>query len=835
MAERIRFQSLIDDLRADLRSGLRWLRRSPIAAGAAVISIAVGVGAATAVFSLIDAVLVTRLPVREPGSLVVVARVDNQNGLGWSFTYPAYVRLRDSGALAETVAAADLPIAVDDGASLEPASGLLVSGNYFEALGLAPHAGRLLTRADDRAPGAHPLVVLAHGFWTRRFAGDPAVVGRVIRLAGHAMTIVGVAPARFRGLEGGVGPDVYVPLAMQAEMMAAPPRFADAAEPWVGIVGRVPAGTTREAAAARAGAILRAPDGGVAAGVPADRRVLLVDGARGRPTWRQRLVTPLAALGGLASAILLLVWANVANLLLARTIGRQGELAVRMTLGAGRARLVAQLVVEGLLLAAAGGGLGLVLAGWASSALATLALPSGASPLVAEALAGSRSLGVALVLIAATGVVCALAPALATRSMRLATGLRLDTRTTIGRRLLGRKALVAAQVGLSIVLLVGAGLFARTLANLRAVDLGVETSRLVTVRLDPTLAGYDLPRVRQLHDELIDRVAAVPGVRSASVAMIPLLAGSGWGSGLTLDTGLQDDRPGPDRNAVGPGYFHTLGTTIVAGRAFSRNDATAAPKVAIVNEAFARRYFGGAALGRRIGVGGPAGRADTTIVGVVRDGKYAGVREAAAPFWYVPYAQVDLLGRFRHGVARPARRRHAARPRGRRSRRRHRRGPPSRRRVRPAHRRLRRADAAGAPGQSDGVRAAGRRRRRGGVGGVGAAVRHRPLRPARLRHLGTGPRNRPPAGARGVAPLGRRARRRPGRAADRPGARGRPARRRRGVARRADAPLRPPTGGSGRAGGRGGDGPGTGRRGDVAAGAPRRPRRPYDRAALAVR
>jgi predicted permease len=646
MAERVSLlRTLIDGVRFDVGSAWRSLWRAPVVAFVSMVSIAIGVAGATSVFSLIDAVLVARLPVADPASIVVVARDDGRYGRGWSFTYPLFIRLRDSGVLREVSAATGAQVFVDDGARVEPAAGLLVSGGYFEMLGLTPAIGRLFTAGDDRTPGASPLVVLSHAYWQRRFGADKAVAGRVIRVTGHPMTVIGVAPERFRGLDGGAGPDVFLPLTMQAEVMAAPARFADARESWLVVTGRLPPGVTRAAVAARLDATLRGGDGGLRldGDAPADRRLTLVDGGRGRPTFRDRLTPALAALGGLAAAILMLAWATVANLLLARTIGRQREISVRMTLGASRARVAAQLTTEGVLLASAGGALGIVTAGWAGRVLANLALPAGASPLVAEALAGPRTFGVAAMLVAATGAICGLVPALATRSTLLAAALRLDPRTTTGRRLLGRKLLLSAQVALAVLLLVGAGLFARTLANLRAVDVGVETTHLLTLRIDPTLTGYDLARVRRLHDEIVERVDAIPGVRSASVAMIPLLAGNGWGSGIRLDTGALDDRPGPDRNAVGPAYFATLGTPLIAGREFTRADTAAAPSVAIVNEAFADRYFGGAALGRRIGTGDDS-RAATTIVGVVRDGKYAGVRDAAAPFWFVPYAQVDLGG-----------------------------------------------------------------------------------------------------------------------------------------------------------------------------------------------
>ena len=245
-------------------------------------------------------------------------------------------------------------------------------------------------------------------------------------------------------------------------------------------------------------------------------------------------------------------------------------------------------------------------------------------------------LAFALVLSVLAGFVCGIWPAVTAQRTDLAETLQSEGRTVAGGRLLGRKLLVAAQIALSFTLLAGAGLFARTLFNLRGVDFGFEAGHLLSARLDPTLSGYNKSQLAAFYDEVCEAVAALPGVRSASFAAIPVLNRSNWGSGITLDDGVRDDRPGPDRNAVGPGYFNTVGLKIVAGREFTNRDVESSPKVAVVNEAFAQKYFDGRALGRRVGRGGPDGSADAEIVGIVRNGRYAEVRETTAPFWYMP-------------------------------------------------------------------------------------------------------------------------------------------------------------------------------------------------------
>jgi predicted permease len=640
---------LIDRVRIELRDAWRGLRRAPAFAAVAILSIAIGIGACTAVFGLVNAVLLRLAPVRDPHALVLASRAAETRGLATSYSYPAYLALQGAASLEGLAAHGGVTANVEtDAGAAERASVGMVSGSFFDLLGVRAYRGRLLTPDDDRTPGGHPVVVLGHGYWQRRFGGEPGVVGRTIRVNGQPLTVVGVTPPAFNGLEAGAGPDLRVPLAMQAQVMASASRLTDARETWLIIVGRLKPGVSRSAAeselAARYDAFLaaqrRLTDAAPAGPAP---RLTLIDGSRGQPSLQRRFARPLAILGGLAAAVLLLVCLNVANLAIARTLTRRRELAVRLALGGSRARVAGQLLVEAALVATIGTALGLVLARVLAQALARVAASAtGGIPLAVPM--DARVLLVAALLGIGVAIACGVAPGLLARRMGAA-GYRFSQRLEIaGGRLTGRRLLVAAQIALSLALLTGAGLFARTLANLRGLDAGIDADRLLQARVDPTLMRADRPRLHRFYEELTGRLASVPGVESAAAAAIPRLSRSNWDSGVLLDTGARDEATGAERNAVTPGYFRTVGAQFVEGREPTAADVRSGRKVAVVNEAFARRYFDGRALGRRIGLTGAGATADVTIVGVVRDGKYVDLREPATPVWYVPYAQLEIAG-----------------------------------------------------------------------------------------------------------------------------------------------------------------------------------------------
>jgi predicted permease len=631
----------IDGLIADVRYGVRMAAHSPAFAAAAVLSMAIGIGANTAIFSLVNSVMLKPLPVHDPQALVLLGVSTDDGGLGSSFPYPFYRELRQATeALSGVLASASMSPSLDADGSAEQVDGELVSGNYFDVLGVQAHLGRLFTVVDERAD-LNRVVVLSHAYWQRRFGGDPSVIGRTIRLNRLPMTIVGVTPKSFHGIEPGALPALRVPITLEAEMHGGRPRLESAGDWWLQIIGRLAPGVSHAQAV---DALNRRYDA-----FRADRRIsqesperlLLLDGSGGRPTIRKRFSTSLVILTVLVAVVLALVCVNVGNLMLARSTVRQREMSLRKALGAGRLRLVRQLVIEVLVLAAAGGLLGLLLANWSTNVLARLV---GAPPEV-NIPTDVRVVGFATIVTVVAGLLCGVAPAWSSARVDLVSAMKVGASPVTAFRSRTRSFLVACQIALSLALLIGAGLFARTLFNLRHAGFGFETGQLALVSMNPVLAGYSPERVTAFYDDAIARISALPSVESASFAVMPLLDGNMWGSGLVLDNGQRDDRPGPTRNAVGPDFFRTIGLTLKEGREFTASDTASSEPVAIVNEAFVRRYLdGGPALGRRIGPGGSRGTARFVIVGVARDSKIANVRDAAMPFWYVPYAQIPSRG-----------------------------------------------------------------------------------------------------------------------------------------------------------------------------------------------
>jgi predicted permease len=631
----------------DLSSAWRSLRRRPGFSVAVIATLALGIGANTAIFSLVNAVLLRLMPVHDPRALVLLDVSSDRSRLGASFPYPFYRQLREShGVLAGVICQARMVPHVEAGGLPERVSGTLVSMNYFEVLGVGAHVGRVFSEGDERTSGGDRVAVLGYGYWQRRFGGDPAVVGRTIRMNTLPLTIIGVTAQGFDGLELGGVDDVRVPITLQPYMHRSTSRLESAQEWWLQILGRLAPGVTRE----QAEPVLQAEYARFRAANSSqgtENHLTLLDGSRGRPIIQTRFREPLAILAVLAALVLTLVCLNVANLLLARNAARQKEVSVTLALGAGPGRLVQQMLVEALLLAGIGGAVGLVLSSWSARLLAAIAMPSPNGPLIPliDVPLDRRVMLFTAATAGATALLCALAPALSAARTNLSAVLAAESRSVIRGRMLGRKILVGAQIALSLAILVGAGLFVRTLANLQRLDVGFETGHLALFELNPQLGGYDDQRVRLYYEELIARVTAMPGVRAATLSMMPLLDVSRWGSGLTLDTGEQDNTPGPLRDAVGAGYFAIAGMRIREGREFTAADRQGAPKVAIVNEAFARKYFpDGRAIGRRIGPGGSRGPAAITIVGVAADSRVVHVREAAEPFWYVPYMQLGAVG-----------------------------------------------------------------------------------------------------------------------------------------------------------------------------------------------
>ena len=651
----------------DLRYGARMLLKQPGFTLIAVLTLALGIGANTAIFSLLDQVMLRRLPVERPDELVVLrspgpmrGHVSTDSDNATSFSYPMYKNLREkNAAFAGLLARYAIPLSVSFGGQTERADGELVSGNYFETLGVRPAIGRVFSLEDDRTPGAHQVAVLSFGYWTRRFAQNPSVLNQTLLINGHQLTVVGVARAGFSGVQVGQSPDVFIPLTMQEQMTPNWKGLEDWNNYWLAIIGRLKPGFTREQAEA---AVLPTYQALLAEQLPTIRnpaqewrdrflakRIQLLAGAGGRQVIQRDIGTPMWALFGMVLLVLLIACTNVANLLLVRGLGRQREMAIRLALGASRWRLMRQLLVESLLLAFLGGALGLLAASWVSEALIR-AMNTGSG---AEGLSSGldlRVLGFGFALSIVTGIVCGLLPARRVTRGDTTTAIKdqsAATSASLSQTRL-RKGLVMAQVALTMLLLVGAGLMTRTLWNLRHVELGMKTDRMITFSLAPDLNGYKPEQVVAFSDQLREAVAAIPGVSGVAVATVPILTNSDESSNITPEGAAQ--LPNTDfqvlKNWIGPGTFAALGVPLLAGREFTRADTSASQKVAIINETAARQFFPNrSAVGARFAFGAGDVKLDIEIVGVVKDNKHSTVREQTRPFVYMPYTQDKNLGR----------------------------------------------------------------------------------------------------------------------------------------------------------------------------------------------
>ncbi|HVR72337.1 MAG TPA: ABC transporter permease [Vicinamibacteria bacterium] len=656
----------MDALRQDLRFAVRTLAASPGFTAVALLTLALGIGANTAIFTLMDQVMFRLLPVHEPERLVLLdgpgpfsGSTHSHSATVTEISHPLFLELRDKADVFDGVLAQyTTPVHLGEGGQTDRVDGVLVSGTFFDVLGLRPAAGRLLTPDDDRAPGAHPVAVLGHGFWTRRFAADPAVVGRGVHVNGHPMTVIGVAPAGFHGISVGESIDVYLPLMMQPQVIPTWTRgINDWRVRWLTSLARLRDGVSVEQAGASVNVLYSQllKEDLERLGTRSERfrtaflqkKLLLHPGGRGASGLRDLSRTPLLMLMGMVGLVLLIACANVANLLLARASSRQKEVALRLALGASRWRLVRQLLVECLVLSLAGGALGFVVASW-TGGLLVRALPSAAAARVLTSDPDLRVGLFALALSVATGLLFGLVPALQSTRMDLAPTLKNESTSVLGGAapFRFRKALVVAQVALSLLLLIGAGLFTRSLMNLRGLDPGFQPQRLLAFSVDPSLNGYPTERRRAVLEEIRDEVAAVPGARSVSLAEVALMTDSNNSSTVKVEgyEAKDGEDMNPNFNAVAPEFFATLGIDLLAGRDFTDADALGAPRVAVVNETFARYFFGDQdPLGRRFGYGRDD-ELDIEIVGVVKDGRAANLREKPIRFVYVPYRQQPDVG-----------------------------------------------------------------------------------------------------------------------------------------------------------------------------------------------
>ncbi len=666
----------IENLIRDLRYALRMLRRSPGFAAVAVLSLALGIGANTALFSVVDVVLLKKLPVKEPDRLVLFKSVagptfspgshhgnatrDEAGRLVRSaFAYQTYVRLRaQPGVLSDVFAFGDMNVNVSADGRAEVASGQAVSGNYYEGLGVGALLGRTLTDEDDRA-AAQPVAVVSYRYWQRRFGGERAVVGRQINLNNVAFTIVGVTPEGFEGaMNIGTSPDISIPIAWEPQVNGERSLMKGSGSWWLLLMGRLKPGATAAQAQASLEPIFqqsalehrearRAHENPTFKPLsPAEYpRLAVYPGSQGETITRASYQRPLYLLLGVVALVLLIACANVANLLLARAAARQQEIAVRLALGASRARLIRQLLTESVLLASLGGALGVLFAFWLKDGL--LAVSAWGGDMVAlEPRLDLRVLSFTLALSLVTGVLFGLVPAWRATRVDLTPALKDSARssTTTARSWL-TKSLVVAQVALSLLLMVGAGLFLRTLINLQRVELGFDARNLLLFTVEPRLLGYKDERLANLYQQMFERIEAVPGVQSVTFSREALLVG-GWSDrSLFLPGGAAaaDGEVKPEGDVyihqVRENFLGAMGIPLIAGRSLTPLDDARAPKVAVVNQAFARRFLHGEnAVGRRFGFT-PEDTSELEIVGLAGDAKYVRQREEIPPTVYLPWLQ----------------------------------------------------------------------------------------------------------------------------------------------------------------------------------------------------
>jgi predicted permease len=645
----------------DIRLAIRGLVRSPLFTVVAILSLGLGIGANTAIFTLIDQILLRTLPVANPDELVMLYQEGPHNGSNMGqrmHSYPIYQEYQKRAEPLGEVACRRLiatSVSVDN--QTERLEAEMVSGNFFTMLGVRPAIGRVFnSEEDDRVYQGHPVVVLGYDYWVRRFARDPSVVGRKILVNNYPMTIVGVSAAGFAGLDPSRAPQIRIPIQMKPVLVPEWEwvRMDDPRTRWVQVFARLKPGYTIASA--------QAPLQGLFTQIRAHEMTL--EGAKDWSAYsRQRFMqgrlrvesaaigysglrndfsTPLLVLMCMVGLVLLIACANVANLLIARGFMRQREIAVRLSLGATRRQLVRQLLAESLVLSIVGGAVGVVLSIGLTRGLIAL-VPADGSPLLVQATPDGRILLFTLGVTLATGIIFGLLPAMRASRPDPWTTLK-DTVGAIagtGGSLFLRKGLVSAQVALSFLLLFGAGLFVRSLQNLQATETGVELNNLVTFQLSPALNGYDDVRTTALYEQLLERLRSAPGVASAGTAAVPILAGSEWDSSMSVEGHQAKD--GEDMqafmNALSPGYFKTMQIPLLEGRDFTRLDAKKEWTVAIVNRKFAEHFFPGkSAIGKRLGFGvGPTAKLTIEIVGVVDNSLYEGPREGVRRQVFVPH------------------------------------------------------------------------------------------------------------------------------------------------------------------------------------------------------
>jgi predicted permease len=639
----------------------------------AVLSLALGIGANTAIFSLIDAVMLRSLPVQEPQRLVLFGKAESAGidigfpNSSWDlFSYPTYREVRQRNQVFSDVAAVHsfssrvhgVVHARGSSGELEQIRAQMVSGNYFSVLGVNATLGRALTSDDDGTPGGHPVVVASHSWWQRRFGGDASVVGTAITIDKTSYTIIGIAPKEFFGTTVGESPDIWVPLAMEEQLPPGLKGYNDRMFQSLYLIGRLKPGVDVEQAGAEANLLFKQLLNEYSGPQPSDERLQAIQQARieltpagrGLSELRKEFSLPLKILMVVVGVVLLIACANIANLLMARATARHQEFTVRVALGASPARIGRQLLTESLLVALVGGAAGILLGSWGSSALVAM-VSTGPQALPLNVEPDMRVLAFTLFVSVISAVVFGTAPALRASRVELSASLRSNraSASSMTRSLLG-KALLVSQVALSLLLLVGAGLFVRTLVNLQRVDTGFNQDHVLLFQIDSDSIGYkEDSRLVKLYKDVEEKVSLIPGVRAASFSMFAFNQG-GWTSPASTrgDASSAHTEQRVRHNSVGPDFFEAMGLPLLSGRSFGAQDTETSPKVAVISEALANRLFPGASpLGKRFGRGGPEHSEDIEVIGVVKDAKYEDLMEQQRAMAYYPYTQsIQFLSNF---------------------------------------------------------------------------------------------------------------------------------------------------------------------------------------------
>lgn len=652
-----------------VRYAMRALARTPVVSLVVILSLALGIGANTAIFSLMHQALLRSLPVQSPEELVLLTSpedfkigrrsADDAGGADSIFSYPMFRQLeKDVSALTGLAGYRKIDANIAFQAKTLNGSVSVVSGEYFSLLGVHPLMGRLLSPADDMGTG-QPVAVLSHGYWLDRLGGRSDVLNQTVRVNGGLFTVVGVAPRTFLGMTLGNEPDLYVPLVFKPAMTPGWDGTKLYDDYWLYVFGRLKAGSTLSQAQSALNGVyggLLAEEAKTVQGRDADylrrflaSRLKLEPGSLGQSRVRERLKTPITILFVCTGLVLLIAAANAANLLLARTAQRSRELSIRVALGASSSRIMKQLLSEAMLLAAAGGVSGLLIGSWLLDLLVSRMAPSD-SPTYSvtsrlDPLVLAFAAGVTLV----TGLLFGLYPAWSAARGSVATTLKEDSNNSSTSRsgVRARQVLVTGQVAVSLLLLIPMGLFLKSLVNLMREDIGVRTENLLTFGLSPELNNYGFDRCRGLFERAENELSAIPGVTAVTASVVPLIGGSNWRNGIEVE-GYKEGSTGADKhsmaNSVGSGFFGRMGIPLVSGREFTLNDTLTGPKVALVNETWAKYFFGSASpLGRKFRIG-EDGSPQMEIVGVVRDGKYSSVKQKTPRVYFTPYRQGEDIG-----------------------------------------------------------------------------------------------------------------------------------------------------------------------------------------------